>query len=159
MASRVRVLVAVAVVAGTLAAPADARASTRCDPLRFHSKTNTLRENASNGTRLVEYHVTVSWCTVANNAMQARVYSPQQTRGFFVTATGLLVGWAFDRVLGEQRSYFTYRGVPLGGYKVITRVKFIRCVPRIIPVCTDQTGWLHTYVHYDGTASAVRGWN
>ena len=160
MASRVRLLVAAALVAATLVLPAasPARASTRCDPLRYHSTTNSLRQNAANRARLVEYHVTVSWCTAPNRSTPARVYFPQRTRGSSVTATGLLVGWVFDRVLSEQRSYYTSKGVPNGGYKVITRVNFIRCVPKIIPVCTNQPGWLHTYVRYDGTAHAVRGW-
>ena len=161
MASRSRVLLAVSVLAGTLVLPAasSARASTRCDPLRYNSKTNSLRHKASNGALLVEYHVTVSWCTAPNNSIQPRVYSPRRTRGLVLTVTGLLVGWSFDRVLGEQRSYFRYKGVPYGGYYVNTQVRFIRCVPGLIPVCTAHSGWLHTYVHYDRTATAVRGWN
>jgi hypothetical protein len=160
MPSRVRLLVAVSVLVVTLVVPAGsaAHASTRCDPLRYNSTTNSLRQKASNGALLVEYHVTVTWCTAPNNAVQARVYSPQRSHGFTVTAAGLLVGWSFDRVLGEQRSYFTYHGVPYGGYYVNTQVNFIRCLPTIVPVCTNQSGWLHTYVHYDRTAIAVRGW-
>jgi hypothetical protein len=161
MASRVRLLVAASVVAGTFVMPAasPAGASTRCDPLRYHSARNFLRQNASNGARLAEYHVTVSWCTAANNSMQPRVYSPRRSGGSSITTTGLLAGWSFDRVLGEQRTYFTYKHVPLGGYRVITRVNFVHCAAKILPVCTNQPGWLHTYVHYDGTAIAVRGWN
>ena len=160
MASRVRALVAVAVLAGSLVIPAaSAHASTRCDPLSYNSRTNSLREKASNGAQLVEYHVTVSWCTAPNNTVRARVYSPQRSRGFSVTPAGRLVGWSFDRVVSEKRSYFTYHGVPYGGYYVNTRVNFIRCLAKILPVCTNQSGWLHTYVHYDRTVTAVRGWN
>ena len=161
MASRVRLLVAAGVLAATLVVPAasPARASTRCDPLRYNSQSNPLRQTASNGALLIEYHVTVTWCTAPNNAVQARVYSPQRAEGYTVTATGLLVGWSFDRVLREQRSYYTYRGVPNGGYFVNTQVRFIRCVSAIIRICTNHPGWLHTYVHYDRTATAVRGWN
>jgi hypothetical protein len=161
MASRVRVLVAASVLAGTLALPAaaPARASTRCDPLLYNSKSNSLRQKASNGALLVEYHVTVTWCTAPNNSVQVRVYSPQRASGYSVTPAGLLVGWSFDRVLGEQRTYFTYKHVPLGGYFVNTQVNFIRCLPTIIPVCSNHSGWLHTYVRWDRTATAVRGWN
>src|SRR4029077_489013 len=62
MASRVRLLVAAAVLAAVLVVPpgSPAHASTRCDPLRYNSRTNPLREKASNGALLVEYHVTVS---------------------------------------------------------------------------------------------------
>ncbi len=159
MASRVRLLVAVCVVAGTLLPMGSpAHASNRCDPLGYNSKSNSLRK-ASNGSLLLEYHVTVTWCTAPNNAVPARVYSPKRARGYRVTTTGLFAGWHFDRVLGEQRGYYTYNGVSSGGYYVKTQVNFVRCVPAIVPVCTDHPGWLHTYVRYDGTAVAVRGWN
>jgi len=160
-ASRVRFPVAAAVLVAALFIPAGspAYASTRCDPLGYNSRTNPLREKAPNGALLAEYHVTVSWCTAPNNTVRARVYSPRRSRGFSVTSTGLLVGWSFDRVLSEKRSYFTYKGVPYGGYYVNTRVNFIRCLAKILPVCTNRSGWLHTYVHYDRTVTAVRGWN
>jgi len=160
IASSVRFFVAGAVLAGTFVVPgaSPAHASTRCDPLLYNSRTNPLREKASNGALLVEYHVTVTWCTAPNNAVRARVYSPRRSKGSLVTTTGLLVGWSFDRVLSEKTSYFTYKGVPYGGYYVNTRVNFIRCLAKILPVCTNQPGWLHTYVHYDRTVTAVRGW-
>jgi hypothetical protein len=160
MACRFRLLVAVAILAGSLVLPAatPAQASTRCDPLRYSSRTNPLREKASNGALLVEYHVTVSWCTAPNNSVTPRVYSPRRSRGVKVTAAGLLAGLGFDRVVSEKRSYFTYKGVPNGGYYVNTRVNFIRCLAKILPVCTNRTGWLHTYVRYDRTVSMVRGW-
>jgi len=160
IASSMRFVVAAAVLFGTLLVPTGpaAHASTRCDPLRFNSRTNPLREKASNGLLLVEYHVTVTWCTAPNKAVSARVYSPRISRGFSVTTTGLIVGWNFDRVVSEKRAYFTYKGVPNGGYSVNTRVNFIRCLAKILPVCTNQPGWLHTYVHYDRTVSLARGW-
>jgi len=160
-ASRVRFPVAAAVLVAALFIPAGspAYASTRCDPLGYNSRTNPLREKAPNGALLAEYHVTVSLCTAPNNTVRARVYSPRRSRGFSVTSTGLLVGWSFDRVLSEKRSYFTYKGVRYGGYYVNTRVNFIRCLAKILPVCTNRPGWLHTYVHYDRTVTAVRGWN
>src|SRR5215471_7864611 len=160
MASRVRLLVAVSVLAGALVLPAasPARASTRCDPLRYNSETNAPRQRATNGALLLEYHVTVTWCTAPNNSVRPRVYSPKPAHGLVLTVTGVLVGWSFDRVLGEQRSYFKYKGVPYGGDFVNTQVRLIQCVPAIIPVCKSHTGWLHTYVHYDRTATAVRGW-
>jgi hypothetical protein len=153
----VRSLVVVAVLATTLVLPAasPAHASSRCDPLVFNIKTNPLRLSA-NGALLIEYHVTVSWCTAPNGI---RVYSPRRTHGPRVTTAGLLAGWRFDRVLSEQRGYYTYNGVPDGGYYVKTRVNFVRCVPAIVPVCTNQSGWLTTYVHYDRTAAAARGWD
>jgi len=78
-------------------------------------------------------------------------------RGAAVTALGLLVGWTFDRVLYEKRSYYTYNHVPDGGYYVKTHFNFIQC-KGLIPVCSNRTGWLETYVHYDRTVQLRRGW-
>jgi hypothetical protein len=155
-----RLAVAAIVLAAALGFPAGppAGAATRCSPLVFNSRTNSLRQSAANGALLVEYHVTISWCTAPNQSVQARVYSPRKASGFSITATGLLLGWSFDRVLSEQRSFFTYKGVPNGGYFVNSRVNFIRCVLTILPVCSNRPGWLHTQVHYDRTATAARGW-
>jgi len=158
MASRVRVLVAVALVAGTLgiAASSSAHAATRCDPLRYNAKSNSL-PLLSSGALLIEYHTTVTWCTAPNNSVKARVYSPQRTRGSLVSALGLLAGWKFDRVLYEKRAYYTYKGVPNGGYYVKTHFNFLKCTG-IVPVCSNRTGWLETYAHYDRSSQVRRGW-
>ena len=157
----VRGLVALSVLAGTLAIPggSPAYASTRCDPLVQNSRANALREKTSSGRLLAEYLVRVSWCTAPNKNVQVRVYSPRRTRAVRVTASGVLAGWSFERVLSEDRSYYTYNQVPYGGYYVKTRVKFVRCVVKILQVvCTDRPGWLDTYAHYDGTATVRHGW-
>ena len=52
MTSRVRWFVAAAVVAGSLVAPAGsaAHAATRCDPLRYNAKSNSLPLLSAGGT-------------------------------------------------------------------------------------------------------------
>jgi hypothetical protein len=160
VASRVRSIVAVSVVVGVLVLPAapPARAASRCDPLVNNVKTNTLRLKV-NGVPVLEYHVTVGWCTAPNKSVAARVYSPRRSTGHRVTTAGLIGGWRFDRVLDEQRGYFTYRNVQYGGYYVKNRVNFIRCTIVIVSVCNSKAGWLNTYVRYDRTSTAARGWD
>jgi hypothetical protein len=160
VASRVRSIVAVSIMAGMFVLPAvpPAGAANPCDPLVNNVKTNTLRLKV-NGVPVVEYHVTVGWCTAPNKSVAARVYSPRRSTGHRVTTAGLMAGWRFDRVLDEQRSYYTYKNVQYGGYSVKTRVNFLRCTIVIVSVCTNKSGWLNTYVRYDRTSAAARGWN
>src|SRR5262245_53348938 len=119
MSAGVRLVVAVSLLAGALVLPAasSAHAATRCDPLAHNSRANALRESAG-GRLLVEYHLRVSWCTARNGNVEARVYSPRRTKSYRITASGVLAGWRFERVLSEQRSYYTYNRVPNGGYYV-----------------------------------------
>jgi hypothetical protein len=152
-----RLFVAIAVLTLTFVVPAGspAHALDRCSPLVGNVKTNSLQMKAG-GPLLVEYRLTVRWCTAPDGSVQARVYSPLRSRSHRVTAAGILAGWTFDRVLSEKRGYYTYQDVPYGGYYVKARVNFVRCQ---LLSCTNESGWLNTYVRYNRTAAAAHDWD